>query len=106
MNGHLREKEKAKTMKWMLSGAILCVIDVAGEDTLRGNARRRKEEEKALEKNGGFGGKGRKGDGKNSGFGGKGWKGDGKIGSFGGNGMKGKGGWQGQQFGKGQAAPQ
>lgn len=50
MNGHLREKEKAKTMKWMLSGAILCVIDVAGEDTLRGNARRRKEEEKALEK--------------------------------------------------------
>jgi hypothetical protein len=61
---------------------------------------------KGAGKNGGFGGKGRKGDGKNSGFGGKGWKGDGKSGSFGGKGMKGKGGWQGQQFGKGQTAPQ
>jgi hypothetical protein len=57
-------------------------------------------------KNGGFGGKGGKGDGKNGGFGGKGGKGDGKNGSFGGKGMKGKGGWQGQQFGKGQIAPQ
>jgi hypothetical protein len=57
-------------------------------------------------KNNGSGGKRRKGDGKNGGFGGKGGKRDGKNGSFGGKGMKGKGGWQGQQFGKGQTAPQ